>query len=108
VVIIVALAAALFYFVGRHRSVKAQQIATGILDSKSGAGGQASPINPPSELVHGPGGMVYVPVQASEFHRISIPPVYGSSDPSQQRQSTPTTQSASGINPRFVSKWYVA
>jgi hypothetical protein len=83
--------------------VKAQQVVTSILGSDRGTGGQGSPVVPPAEPIVGPGGMVYVPVQASsDFRRISTPPVYGNPDPSQPRQSTTAMQETYHTAPRFV------
>ncbi|KIW07719.1 hypothetical protein, variant [Verruconis gallopava] len=107
VVAIIALAAALFYFIGRHRTVKAQQAVTGMLSAeKVTGGGGNSPVVPmagPGESIIGPGGMVYVPVQATNFQRMSVPPTYGSPDPAQQRVSTFSAQQMSATVHRTSS-----
>jgi hypothetical protein len=87
-VAIIALAAALFYFVGRHRTVKAREAAGAALSgaNEKGQSGGASPIPAlPGQPVLGPGGMVYVPAQQHDYgydNRMSMPPTYPAEAPS--------------------------
>lgn len=73
-VAIIALAAALFYFIGRHRSMKAREAAQGLFGAETSPYGSTnSPGSPtPGEPMIGPGGMVYVPVKAMDYNRLSM------------------------------------
>ena len=116
-VAIIALAAALFYFVGRHRHMKATEAASGMVQgSEKGMSGGASPVAAlPGEPVLGPGGMVYVPAQQPDYNRMSMPPMYPQEAPSHPmtphspnpyspnpHHSTISTYDMSATSPRSV------
>jgi hypothetical protein len=105
VVVIIALAAALFYFVGRSRRSEPQETKTAASGMLGSTARPASPDLASAEPVFGPGGMVYVPVKASDFHRMSSPPTYGSADGAQPPHTAVSTQEAGRMSPghpRFV------
>jgi hypothetical protein len=81
-VAIIALAAALFYFVGRHRSMKAREAAQGLFGAEKSPYSTNSPSSPtPGEPMIGPGGMVYVPVKAMDYNRMSMPQISPTTNP---------------------------
>lgn len=104
-VAIIALAAALFYFVGRHRSVKAREAAGGMLagGNEKGFSGAHSPASPmPGEPVLGPGGMVYVPAKPMDYNRMSMPPQYPQQPYSpQEAPLNPMTPHSPVSNPHY-------
>jgi hypothetical protein len=78
-ILIVALAAALFFYIGRTKTLKESVNRQSLAPAMLGFSGQMSPAAPPPEpQMYQSGGTVYVPVKASDLHRASLPP-YGQS-----------------------------
>ena len=103
-VAIIALAAALFYFVGRHRHVKAAEAAAGVVGSEKGMSGGASPVAAlPGQPVLGPGGMVYVPAQQPDYNRMSMPPMYP-----QEAPNHPMTPHSPSNQYSTISTWDIS